>query len=99
MLFFYFGAGSSPPGQQQGQAQRPQPAKQILLAQDKGKGLEISGFMGQENGQPELDLTLSNHTSDQLDGFQIKFNKNAFCIAPASQNMKACPLVCPSLIF
>lgn len=51
-------------------------AYQVWLNQQKGKGLEIKGSFQRQNGQIILEMSLTNHSMQQLSGFAIQFNKN-----------------------
>ena len=64
----------------------PAPPAAVLLAAEKGQGLQISGgVVPGALGAPAYELTFTNRTAAPLDGFQLQFNKNAFALAPASQ--------------
>lgn len=58
----------------------------VLLSAEKGAGLEIAGaiFRG-SNGNPTYHLTFTNRTPAHLDGFQLQFNKNTFCLSLQQQ--------------
>lgn len=62
----------------------PAVQKAVLLPADKGQGFAIAGAITKQGGQPVLAMTFQNQTAGPLDGFQVMFNKNAFCISPAA---------------
>lgn len=60
------------------------PPKQVWLAASKGKGLEISGAFTRRQGQPCMELTLTNRAMQPMGGFAIQFNKNSFGVSPSA---------------
>ncbi|KAK9812096.1 hypothetical protein WJX73_006205 [Symbiochloris irregularis] len=83
--FFGFGGGS-------GSSARTPPAPQapplpVILPADKGKGLTVSGRVTRQNGQIVYKIALANGTQAPMDGFMVQFNKNAFGLSPANQNI------------
>ncbi|XP_063833007.1 AP-1 complex subunit beta-1 [Ostrinia nubilalis] len=58
------------------------PPKQCWLPADKGKGLEIWGSFGRQNGQPRMEMTFTNKAMQAMSGFAIQLNKNSFGVYP-----------------
>eukprot|EP01080_Neovahlkampfia_damariscottae_P007964 gene7964-12430_t len=56
----------------------------MLLTPEKGKGLQVEGIVTRANGTAMYNLKLTNRTNGPLNGFAIKFNKNAFGFAPGA---------------
>ncbi|QDZ20462.1 beta-4-adaptin [Chloropicon primus] len=54
----------------------------VILAADKGKGLEIRGKLERSGGQIVYNLSFRNTTAGVLDGLMIQFNKNSFGLLP-----------------
>jgi AP-1 complex subunit beta-1 len=54
-----------------------------LLTSDKGKGLQVEGVVTRVKGSIVYHLKFTNYTQTALNGFAVKFNKNAFGFAPA----------------
>ena len=55
------------------------------LSTDKqGKGLEIAGTFGREQGEIRMHMTFTNKGPAPLSGFAIQFNRNSFALAPAA---------------
>ena len=61
------------------------PALPVLLAADKGKGVQIAGAMAREGGQLVYRLAFTNTSPLPLNGFMIQFNKNSFGLGPGAQ--------------
>lgn len=59
--------------------------KQVWLAAQKGKGLEVNGTFSRRQGQLYMDLTFINRAMQAMGDFAIQFNKNSFGIVPATQ--------------
>ena len=55
-----------------------------LLSAEKGKGLQVDGVVTRLNGEATYNLKFTNRTNGPLNGFAIKFNKNAFGFAPSA---------------
>jgi hypothetical protein len=62
----------------------PSIPRQLLLAADKGKGLQVAGGFSRRDGQLLLDLLFTNMTPEPMTGFAIQFNRNTFGLAPAA---------------
>ncbi|XP_045539013.1 AP-1 complex subunit beta-1 [Papilio machaon] len=58
------------------------PPKQCWLPADKGKGLEIWGTFSRQNGQPRMEMTITNKAMQAMTGFAIQLNKNSFGVYP-----------------
>ena len=43
----------------------------------------LLGTFSRRQGQPYMDLTLTNRAMQPMGGFAIQFNKNSFGVAPA----------------
>jgi len=67
----------------QSQPQRTASPKEVVLAADKGNGMQVSAAFVRQNGQTVLDMTFSNMSSTPLGEFAIQFNKNSFGLAPS----------------
>lgn len=61
-----------------GVAQQYTPPATVWLSSDLGKGLEISGTFSVRSGQGYMDLTLTNRSSQSMNGFAMQVNKNRF---------------------
>ncbi|KAJ3328139.1 AP-1 complex subunit beta-1 [Blyttiomyces sp. JEL0837] len=60
------------------------PIKSVMMTRDVGKGLEITGTFARRQGRILLELTLFNYSIQPLSNFAMLFNKNSFCLAPAT---------------
>jgi len=65
-------------------AAQPQISRTLLLAADKGKGLQISGGFARREASIWLDLVFANMTAEPMNGFAVQFNRNTFGLAPAA---------------
>jgi len=54
------------------------PAKQVWLAAQKGKGLEISGTWCLKNNQIHMEMSFNNKAMQAMNGFGVQLNKNSF---------------------
>jgi len=66
--------------------------KELVLPADRGYGLQVTAAFVRRDGQPFLDLTLSNHTQVPITGLAIQFNKNSFSLIAAQPQV---PVVMP----
>jgi len=60
------------------------PSNKVVLAADKGEGMQIRNAFVQQNGRVFQQITIENHSPAPLSGFAIQYNKNSFGAVPES---------------
>jgi AP-1 complex subunit beta-1 len=66
--------------------------KQVFLAANIAKGLEIQGTFARRQGRMFMEMTFTNRALQPLSDFAIQFNKNTFGLLPGSQLQVRSPL-------
>ncbi|KAI1287938.1 AP-1 complex subunit beta-1 [Halotydeus destructor] len=69
------------------------PPKQVWVAADRGKGMEITGTFTRRSGQLLMEMTFRNKAIGPLSGFAVQFNKNSFGLAPGGPINVTSPLL------
>ena len=65
----------------------------VYATADVGLGVSIAGLMGKSDGQPSIDIRVTNNSAAPLSALAIQFNKNTFGIAPLSPQVILSPPV------
>eukprot|EP00124_Ichthyophonus_hoferi_P000836 Ihof_evm6s35 gene=Ihof_evmTU6s35 len=79
-----FGMGPSSSSTAAGSSSSYVPLKELWLSAQKAKGLEVSGSFSLNQGQLQMNLTLTNKAMQPLTGFALQLNKNSFGVSMSS---------------